>query len=150
MSLWHVNCFEQKQSRPKRFRKKSWPFPELPKNFQIKGLFLDQSYHQRSLQRYGLGWWGKLQAGPKDQYSIVSAWLFQIVAFSSSCQLPTSPLQSQTTAPNILFCLQLKMVFKVRTQAIFVNYSVFLALTQLSMLLNFHLIFLLLICLISI
>ena len=33
MSLWHVNCFEQKQSRPKRFRKKSWPFPELPKNF---------------------------------------------------------------------------------------------------------------------
>ena len=51
MSLWHVNCFEQKQSRPKRLRKKFWPLPELPKNFYIKGLFLDESHHQRSLQK---------------------------------------------------------------------------------------------------
>ena len=56
---------------------------------------------------------------------------------STSCQLSSSLLKSQTTNPNILFCLELKMVCKVRTLAILVSYSAFLGLFQVYMLLLF-------------
>ena len=51
--------------------------------------------------------------------------MHQTFAFPSPYELPFSPVKPQTTIPNILFCLQVKMVFKVRTLAILVNHSVF-------------------------
>ena len=42
---------------------------------------------------------------------------------------------------NILFCLQLKMTFKVRVPAILASYSVFMGLSCVYMLLNFCLFF---------
>ena len=63
--------------------------------------------------------------------AIASAWPSKHLftnkhCLSTSCLWSSSLLKSQTTNPNILFCLELKMVCKVRTLAIWVSYSAFL------------------------
>ena len=57
------------------------------------------------------------------------------------CELPSTPLKSQTATLNVLFCLQLKMVFKLRASAILVRYSFSQCLSHVYMLLNFCLMF---------
>ena len=64
-------------------------------------------------------------------------YVYQPSVFPSPCHWPSS----QTTTPNILFCLQLKMIFKMRVLANWVNYSVFLGPSHVYMLLNFCLTF---------
>ena len=88
-------------------------------------------------------------AGQKTRVHSVSHFLcrtqqtfvYQMSAFPSPCQLPSSLLKSQMTIPNLLFCLQLKMGFKVRVLAILVSDLVFLGLSHVYTSLNFCLIF---------
>ena len=59
--------------------------------------------------------------------------------FSNSMWILFFPSDMLNTIPNILFCLWIKMVFKVRVSAIWMN--VFLGLSHVSMLLIFCVIF---------
>ena len=100
----------------------------LPLNCRmyIKGLFLEQRYRQRYLQRIWARCGGQTQQGLQIRVRSVShcvclaqkPFIYQTFAFSSPCQLPSSPLKSQTSTPNNLFCLQLRMVLKIRVLAI--------------------------------
>lgn len=68
-------------------------------------------------------------------------WTF---TFPSLFQLPSSPWKSQTSTPNNLFFLYLKMVFlhlKVKVSVTFVSYSVLPGLSHVYLLLNFCRIF---------
>lgn len=66
--------------------------------------------------------------------------IYQTFAFPSLHESPSSLLKSQTTALNIFVPLQMKMAFKVRAWTVLVNYSVFLGLSHVYVLLNFCLI----------
>ena len=63
--------------------------------------------------------------------------VYQTSALSSPGKLPSSPLKYQTSTPQILFCLKLKIVFKLRISGIWVSYTVFLGLSHVYILSNF-------------
>lgn len=64
----------------------------------------------------------------------------QTLVFPSPCELPSFPSKSQTSIRNILFYLQLEMIFKVRVLPTLMSYSVFLGLSHVCLLLTFCLI----------
>ena len=90
-----------------------------------EGLFLELGSHQRELKKNmsERKVTEKSQKGPNDQrphraplamQGPAESFTKHLFAFLSPiCQLPFSPLKSQTTTPSILFCLLLKMVSKV-------------------------------------
>ena len=111
-----------------------------------------------SANTMGQVWCGKLGRAYRSEFACVllslqaqETFIFQTFAFPSPCELPSFPLKSQTTAPYILFCLQLKMVFKVRTVAISMSYScIFPGSLSCIHIIKLLFAFLLLICLMSI
>ena len=76
--------------------------------------------------------------------------IYQTFVFPYPCKLLSSSLKSQTTTHNILFCLQPKMICKVRVSAILLSYPVFLGLYNVHIVIKFLRDFLLLICFMSI
>ena len=121
--------------RIRRFRKFA---PFLPfyclKEFRQRGC----SWNRDLGREYGLGEIGEAQQGLEIRAHSVSScfcltqqtFVYQTSAFSFPRKLPSSPLRSQTTTPNILLCLLIKMVFKVKALVIFVSYSISLALSM--------------------
>ena len=63
--------------------------------------------------------------------------VYQTCAFLSLHEFSCYVFNTRTTTPNILFCFQLKMVFKVKISAIWLSYSVHLDLFQVYELLYF-------------
>ena len=136
-----------KKLRPKTLRKKLWPSPYLPeeciqKTSSRKGAITRGTY--------------SMNLGYKSRWTYQS--LFAKIHFCVSlspqgpaniclpnisffhlnqCQLPSSLLKSQTTTPNILFCLSVKIVFQVRGFVILACYPVFLGIHAIKLCLIF-------------
>ena len=92
------------------------------------GLFPEQRDHQRYLQRICLSVVGEQSIYQFILCSMViclaqQTSVYQTSTFSSPGKLPSSPLKYQTTTPQILFCLQVKMVFKVKISGVWVSYK---------------------------
>ena len=117
--------------------------PYLPKRVQIVALFLEGSYQIDNCKMNQMRWGGKKLAKSVkiSLHPIVSVGpskhLFTKHLFSISMCFASSHFKSQTRIPNFLFCLQLKMIFKVRASAILVRYSVFLGFSYVYTLLYF-------------
>ena len=95
---------------PKDFKTLTFPLTALKHS---EGL-LEQSYHQRYLQRIGAergGWeaWpgpeSRVHSGAHCLGLAQQTFIDQTFAFPSPCEVPPSHLKSQTTTPNILLCL---------------------------------------------
>ena len=112
-SLWDEDNFEMKTNLPKDLGRNFDLAHNCLKNLDRGGLFLKKSHHQRDLQRI----WARCGGGTIQSLEIrvhsvshcdsMMHWIsvFWTFDFPSSCELPSSPLRSQTTIPNILFCL---------------------------------------------
>ena len=111
-------------------------------------------YHQKCLQRIWTGCGGgNSRQGLEIRVHSVSCCLClpqQTLAFPSPCELSSSTWRSQTTTPNILFCLLLKIVFKVRALAILGKFLSFPGSLPCIHVIKLLLNFLLLTCLMSI
>ena len=125
-------------------------------NVQIEGMFQEAI----PIENYGINWLCR-QGGTYQSLSVKislcissclcvaqETFIYQTLAFLSPCQSPFSPFKSQTASPNVLFCLQRKMEFKVRVLAIqLLSFPGLLSCEHVTELLND---FILLICLMAI
>ena len=117
----------RKESKPKRLRENLHSFPSLPNNLRgpVPGIKLSPEIYAKNISYV---WWGKqnLELGVHS----VSHYLCRVqqtlvcstFAFPSSDELTSSHLKSQTTTFNILFCVLLKMIFKMKVLAILTGY----------------------------
>ena len=87
---------------------------------------------------------GRTLAGPGDQSPVCipsplhpqKTYVYKTFAFPSPCESPSFLLKSQPNTLNVLFGLLLLRVFKVRALDTLMNYSVFLGLFHVYLLLN--------------
>ena len=91
-------------------------YQRSPKEFRQRAYSQNRAVTSDTCKAYGLSVVNL--AEPRDQSPFCAPLSLQ---GPSPCELPSSALKSQITIPNILFCLQLTMVFEVRVLAILVS-----------------------------
>ena len=107
MSLWHVGCFKLKQSRSK----KTSTFLLTSLRIWMEDLFKEGAinignYRMDQVCTEGGNSYIYLLKFLSAFHCLCLAqqtFIYQTFAFPSPCQLPSSPLKSQTTTPKILF-----------------------------------------------
>ena len=132
MSLCHVDYSNCNNQGPKVSRRNFDLPSNCPKQFRQRACSQIRVITRDIGKEYRLvfilaWWWGKFCRVQRAE-STLSHWLcmtqqtviYQTFGFPSPWELLSSLLKSQITTPNILFCLQLKIVFKVRVLAILV------------------------------
>lgn len=111
-TLWHMDQFKVKTIKAPKTQEIS----DLPNRLR-ESLFLSIELSAPTLENnMDQVWWETLEisviSGSHCLCRSANIYLPNI-AFPTPCELPSSPLKSQTTPPTFSFCLELNMVFKV-------------------------------------
>lgn len=125
MSLCHVDCFELKTGNAQKTQEETLT-PQLLKECSQRTCsrtrtITTDNYSMNSVCRQGGTQQSLLKflSGSSCLFLAQQMFIHQTFTFPPSKQLSSSPFMSQTTAPNILSRLQLKVIFNVRGLAIF-------------------------------
>ena len=113
ISLGHTDYFELKTIKAKKTQEETLIFSLTAWKNLDRGSVpgIEPSPGTRAKNVSQVCWGNSAESRVHSASHCLSAqetFLSQIVVFSSPCELPSSPLRSQTNSPNIFFCLQLK------------------------------------------
>ena len=126
-SLFSLGIIQAENNEgPKNSGRTFWLSHNCLKKFRWKACPSD---HQAYLPRVWPCVVGETQAGLRVQ-RILCVPCIPNICFFICLSIAFLLFEVPKHCPNILFCLQLKMVFKVRALAILVSYSVFLSLSH--------------------
>ena len=134
MSLSNADYFKLKTMEAQKIQEETLIFCLRLKECRYRTYSLNRSITRGNCKEWGLGWWRqglelRVYCVP---FSLLGpqTFIYQAFAFPTPCQWPSFPFKSQTTTLNILLCLYLKMLFKVKVSVILASYCIFLSLSH--------------------